>query len=383
MQMSRHKGRLRGFTLIELLVVIAIIAILISLLLPAIQKAREAARRAQCQNNLKQIGLALHSYHDSHLTFPPGMISAVSNVAQWNGTNARTADPRESLTNTLTLNTVNNFQPNLHGTSWMLQILPFIEQGNVYNQWRFDRNIWWNGNVDDPNWRVQSIEPPAQTEIAAYYCPSRRSSMNVGGTMARVRRPDFLFRSPLTNRQWTHGGNDYAACAGSGRAFALVSMGTNNTTRMPAMWNMTATQIEQAIASGGATLIQEQITVNQAQTNIGAFTVNRGVSIAGLTDGSSNVILVAEAQRLTDKLNTNNPLLLSSDGWAWGGAATIFTTFDGPNKPIFEAAGGPHAQVVQIALGDGSVRTDSESINLRTWRRLGNISNGLPIPGKY
>ncbi len=123
----RHRHRLfrrNGFTLIELLVVIAIIAILIALLLPAVQQAREAARRTQCQNNLKQIGLALHNYHDLHKTFPPGWVDQTSGVsANW---------------------------------GWAVYLLPQIEQANLNNQ-----------ALDD----AQKLKA-MQTPMTAFRCPS-------------------------------------------------------------------------------------------------------------------------------------------------------------------------------------------------------------------
>ena len=102
------RGR-RGFTLIELLVVIAIIAILIALLLPAVQQAREAARRSQCKNNLKQLGLALHNYHDTFQVFPFGMINPTNGDLP--------GSPR----------------PPTDNTGWYPMILPYIEQGALYN----------------------------------------------------------------------------------------------------------------------------------------------------------------------------------------------------------------------------------------------------------
>ena len=106
--------RRSGFTLIELLVVIAIIGVLIALLLPAVQSAREAARRAQCTNNLKQIGIALHNYHDQLGSFPPGAIADENRGSIWSG----------------------NSQMNV--LSWRALILPQMEGGNVYNALNFD-----------------------------------------------------------------------------------------------------------------------------------------------------------------------------------------------------------------------------------------------------
>jgi prepilin-type N-terminal cleavage/methylation domain-containing protein/prepilin-type processing-associated H-X9-DG protein len=103
----------KGFTLVELLVVIAIIAVLIGLLLPAVQKVREAAARTQCQNNLKQIGLALHNYHDAYQRFPPAVLMPYAQAGN---------DP-------LTGGAANPFGPN-----WAIFILPYVEQQNLYAQ---------------------------------------------------------------------------------------------------------------------------------------------------------------------------------------------------------------------------------------------------------
>ena len=113
MKSRSHVNCRQAFTLIELLVVIAIIAILIALLLPAVQQAREAARRTQCRNNLKQLGLALHNYHDVFTRFPSGWI-AVDNGIQ-------------------------SAHDGLNGAGWGTMILPFIEQSNLYSQ--FNANV--------------------------------------------------------------------------------------------------------------------------------------------------------------------------------------------------------------------------------------------------
>ncbi|MFN0199477.1 MAG: DUF1559 domain-containing protein [Planctomycetaceae bacterium] len=124
------KKRRSGFTLIELLVVIAIIAVLIALLLPAVQQAREAARRTQCRNNLKQIGLALHNYHDAYLMFPAGRYSLTAGV--YSG----------------------------HSTHTML--LPFIDQANLYNAMNTSLPFYVSPNFNTPELSI----------IPGYLCPS-------------------------------------------------------------------------------------------------------------------------------------------------------------------------------------------------------------------
>lgn len=167
-QSSCPPGRRAAFTLIELLVVIAIIAVLIALLVPAVQKVREAANRAQCQNNMKQIVLATHMYHDEYKKLPYSWCAG--------------------------------------GHTWCVLLLPYLEQGPAYNIWKS-----WTAAADAKNGLFKYAVAPAaalENQVSTYYCPARRT-------------PTWLSQATPKGAL-----GDYAGCGGNANANdALVAEG--------------------------------------------------------------------------------------------------------------------------------------------------------------
>ncbi|MCC9604718.1 DUF1559 domain-containing protein [Blastopirellula sp. JC732] len=215
--------RRRGFTLVELLVVIAIIGVLIALLLPAVQQAREAARRSQCQNNLKQLGLALHNYHDTYQSFPPTCVKEA-----------------------------NQDQPgSQQATFWSAFILPQIEQGNIYDKIQgMGFGIVWNDSGNNQNL--------LNTKIEAYRCPSApdaNTSTQEGVTHYRANYG--VVTSGTVGYNSSHGTNNHYMDDGSDNharfngpflrrnittRFADITDGTSNTVGIGERWNHKKTE---------------------------------------------------------------------------------------------------------------------------------------------
>ncbi len=336
--MRNHRSMKRGFTLIELLVVIAIIAILIALLLPAVQQAREAARRTQCKNNLKQLGLALHNYHDTHNIFP---IQA--------GMNNQT-DSNHPVANT---------QPWVAGAhrkgSVLVQLLPFIEQAPLYSRLPFAGQPVWptqgGNNGNDVDAFIFDVANGLRTlRIPGYLCPSDTISVNVDRAHANY----------------------------------MVSMGNQ---RMSDNGGWCANRWPGNDLGTGAT-VGHGTTINLAQIS-GCFA--RGGAAArmkDITDGTSNVILMAESRPDCNDhgaqgwFNSNGTFALATT------APINFMTCR--NKPGYAPATcgdwsnwqtsmgikSLHIGGAQVLMGDGSVHFISENIDYMNLQRLGDRRDG-------
>jgi prepilin-type N-terminal cleavage/methylation domain-containing protein len=322
-----------GFTLMELLVGLAVLAVLGAALVPGLQRAREVARRNRCQHNLQQIGIALRHHHDTYRSFPPGQI----NKTHQRDAVGRYAEPDEARVQPPAKSGAKG--SGRHGGSWLLVILPGIGQQALFDRWDFQTNVRANAEA-------------AQTEIATYYCPSRRGSMQAAAAYAGCERVDA---------SWTRGGNDYAACVGSGKAF-------NDAARQT--YDLTGAQLA-ATATGGVSAFA------QDRLNAGVFGVNSRTSLRDISDGAANVIAAAERRVFR---TAAPPDRLSSDGWAWGGPATLFSTRNPPHQGLhYDEADSAHGELLYVLLADGSVRPISFNIDLRTWRNLSNRAQGSPV----
>jgi prepilin-type N-terminal cleavage/methylation domain-containing protein/prepilin-type processing-associated H-X9-DG protein len=340
--------RCRGFTLIELLVVIAIIAILIGLLLPAVQKVREAAARMSCSNNLKQLGLACHNYHDSHSKLPPG---------------------RKSLGNTqgaaIATFPSDRVVLNHHG---LIYLLPYIEQGNLYSR--------FNINAASGNFMASAVFGYPITPGTALSTPDAIASGNAALSAFEIKT--LLCPSDGGQKTIAPGSVHYSPDGTAGQVTAVKTcydfIAQANGVNRYNWWRNTST---------GTRYI---------------FGENSDATLVGITDGTSNTLMMGE-----QTLELFNGVTSS---WAYAGWVSVGIDPVGAWNVTFPAQGlniwnynnntnalnkqrgrraswynaaSLHTGGVNFVYGDGSVRFIQESTSVQTLTLLSRMGDGLVI----
>jgi prepilin-type N-terminal cleavage/methylation domain-containing protein/prepilin-type processing-associated H-X9-DG protein len=386
----------RAFTLIELLVVVAIIAVLIALLLPAVQAAREAARRSQCTNNMKQIGLALHNYHQSVGTFPPGKALSApqlpyTNYAYW--------------------------------TEWGPQamMLPYMEQNPIYNAINFNfcggYNYGGYCNITANNKLIASYMCPSDQNVGYGGAPSQSIALAVNWGQSNYPPNTNSYRGSIgttTNKWgWTTG---YMTCQpdplglytatatpnpctafSTGLFVYYVSNGIQQVTDGT---SNTIAYAEDLVGDPGSTF--NPLHRNDGVTGVGTLAGAVGDASAGNT---YQTLIIPALQQCTNTMKTATVgtglpgAYDSGNRWGWGAVGiSLFNTVVTPNSKQFQwntckstcigcgsddsnfaNSQSNHPGGVNVLFTDGSVRFIKDSISPQTWMALGTKANGEVI----
>lgn len=330
--MRQRTKKNRGFTLIELLVVIAIIAILIALLLPAVQQAREAARRTQCKNNLKQLGLAMHNYHDTFKVFPMGFINDYGLTRSLTGANYQHKGSN---------------QRSYGQWSWSAYIAPYIDLSTSYNALGVGDTFAADALT---NAAVQNV---MSTPVSAFRCPSDtgRDVSTVGeykprdsaGNQREVATSNYCAVADGNNGNGLQLNLDARQCGGmfypdSKVKIRDVTDGTSNTI----MVGEKAAETQNARCSRKQNSGAGTVYVSSASNQLNHQ--NRGGSAAlGIAGRGINVDSTQACNNLWD-------------------IKTPFSSL--------------HVGGAQFTMADGAVRFISENVDLATYRNVANISDG-------
>jgi prepilin-type N-terminal cleavage/methylation domain-containing protein len=313
----------RAFTLIELLVVIAIIGMLVSLLLPAVQKVREAAARTQSSNNLKQIGLALHSYHDTYERFPAGYL-------------ANTHDPSA---NPSTLDAP-------PGWGWGVQILPYLEQEPLYKQLRLDLPAWHPANAALVKTRLKVFINPAAPndgETASIRTES-------GTVLAEWGRSHYVANNGQ-DETWAYARHDLSGLRGTGPFYR------NSKTRIAAVTD----GLSNTVFVGEHTTVSDKTWVG-VHPDAACCPTDPNRFPFTACDRPATLVLCHSGPAPTEPGVVHPPSFPTCHvcqmyaPWGGGGGLVLF--------------------------GDGHVRYVPTSVNLDTWAALSSMNLG-DVPGDY